>query len=172
MKSMNKIYKRKFKSKGKIYTAIVDWEDRNILNQVSWCILHSQVSDVKYVYRNSKLYKPGPALLHRLLLKIPKGKIIDHINHNGLDNRRCNLRVCTVGENQRNNIAVRKTNTSGYTGVVYKEGNYVGRFQIKYKTHCTKSFKTKRLAAIAREKLIDKIGDVFVRRNNIKGYNF
>jgi hypothetical protein len=45
---------------------------------------------------------------------------IDHINHNVLDNRSCNLRMCTNAENRRNSQKP-KTNTSGYKGVFYRK---------------------------------------------------
>jgi len=40
--------------------------------------------------------------LHRLLLDPPEGMQIDHINRDGLDNRRTNLRVCTGSQNNAN----------------------------------------------------------------------
>ena len=55
-------------------------------------------------------------LLHRLIMNCPKGMTIDHINHDKLDNRKSNLRICTQSENSQN-IGKKKTNTSGYKGV-------------------------------------------------------
>lgn len=46
----------------------------------------------------------------------PKGMEVDHINHNGLDNRRSNLRLCSHSGNQHN-TRLRSTNTSGYKGI-------------------------------------------------------
>jgi len=58
----------------------------------------------------------GKKLLHRIIMSPPDNLQIDHINKNTLDNRRCNLRVCTNSENQMNRGKTR-SNTSGYKGV-------------------------------------------------------
>jgi len=61
-------------------------------------------------------------LLHRLVLArkigrpLERGEEVDHINRNGLDNRRCNLRLATRSQNCANKPAYR-TNRSGYKGV-------------------------------------------------------
>lgn len=50
-----------------------------------------------YIRRVSK-----PIYLHRLIVKAQKGELVDHKNHNGMDNRRNNLRRCSSSENVRN----------------------------------------------------------------------
>ena len=40
--------------------------------------------------------------MHSILFKDIEHEVIDHINHNGWDNRRCNLRKCTRGQNGMN----------------------------------------------------------------------
>jgi len=59
-------------------------------------------------------------LLHRLILQPSKNKVVDHINNNKKDNRRCNLREATRGQNNIN-IGVRNNNSSGYTGVFFNK---------------------------------------------------
>ena len=55
--------------------------------------------------------------MHQVVISsVPIGMVIDHINHNTLDNRRVNLRVCTVRENSLNKRP-QKNNSSPYKGV-------------------------------------------------------
>jgi len=54
----------------------------------------------------------------RLIMNAPKGMEVDHISHDTLDNRRCNLRVCTRQENARNS-SKRRQSKAKYKGVVY-----------------------------------------------------
>ena len=58
--------------------------------------------------------------LHRFLLNPSDDKVVDHINHNILDNRRCNLRICSHQENIFNQTA-KSNNSSGRRGVYWNK---------------------------------------------------
>lgn len=81
------------------------------LNKYAWHLNEG------YAVRNGRVSEDKKTIrMHRQIMGEPIEKVIDHINHNRLDNRRENLRVCTGGENAINrNIAIH--NTSGVTGV-------------------------------------------------------
>ena len=55
--------------------------------------------------------------IHRLIMNAPDDMCVDHINHDKLNNRRENLRVCTIQENNFNQIT-RGNSESGRIGVV------------------------------------------------------
>ena len=56
--------------------------------------------------------------VHRVVMDAPKGMDVDHINGNGLDNRKENLRLCTRSQNMMNQ-RLKSHSTSGYKGVQY-----------------------------------------------------
>lgn len=78
--------------------------------------------------------------LHRDIMGNPEGLVVDHINGDTLDNRKYNLRICTIKENVRNSAS--QVGTSAYKGVswdkerdkwvaaikVDRVGNFLGRF--------------------------------------------
>ena len=66
-------------------------------------------------------------VMSRLIMDCDDSSLqVDHINHDTLDNRKRNLRVVTVSQNNMNKD-VRSDNTSGHTGVTFdkKSGKYV-----------------------------------------------
>lgn len=62
-----------------------------------------------------------PLLMHRLLLGARKGECVDHINGEGLNNRRSNLRRVTSGQNLQNRRKPHRLNTSGYRNVYWDQ---------------------------------------------------
>lgn len=73
--------------------------------------------------------------LHRLVTDCPKGKEVDHINHNKLDNRKANLRVCNHSDNLKNQ-SKHSTNKSGYTGVGFHKASNKWRARITVDYKC------------------------------------
>lgn len=61
-------------------------------------------------------------LVHRSIMNCPKGFMVDHINHNQLDNRKSNLRIATNAENQVNRKIT--SNTGEYGITLCKDGKY------------------------------------------------
>jgi hypothetical protein len=93
-------------------TFLIDDEDLPLLGDLRWG-LHSTGGNHKYV----SAYVAGKCvLLHRHITGASQGLVVDHINGNGLDNRRSNLRVCTYAQNLHNQHR-RKKNASGFKGV-------------------------------------------------------
>ena len=77
--------------------AIVDAEDYDRLSQYKW-----QAEKHKTTFYAKRKSKYKSIKMHREILKPSNGMICDHKNHNGLDNRRCNIRLCTHAQNQHN----------------------------------------------------------------------
>ena len=94
--------------------ALIDLDDIDKVKNYKWRMLKngyvSTAIDGKIIY------------LHRLIMDCPEDMNIDHINHNTLNNRKYNLRICTVQENNRNH-RLHKTNTSGINGVSWNKTN-------------------------------------------------
>jgi hypothetical protein len=99
---------------------IVDAGDYYILNSYDWYARKNQ-SGVYYAYRfNDSGEGPKIEAMHRVIMGSPKGKLIDHRNGVGLDNRRENLRQATRIENGCNKRK-RKNTTSRYIGVTFRK---------------------------------------------------
>ena len=106
--------------------AIVDESDYEILSQHKWCV--QKHSRTYYATRSSK----GKMItMHRLLLDPPEGMCCDHKNHDGLDNRRCNLRLCTNAQNMYNQ-RLRIGCSSVYKGVSWNRNNGKWRADIQF----------------------------------------
>jgi hypothetical protein len=71
-------------------------------------------------------------LLHRYLLNEPKGKVIDHLDGDSLNNKRDNLRICTQKENIQNQICKQKNISSKYRGVYFAKNINKWRSQIRF----------------------------------------
>lgn len=94
-----------------IYKYLID-------NKIKLHLKKTEISEIYYIMFHTRMIKGKRKLLylHRFITNCPKGMTVDHINHNPLDNRRCNLKICTMKENNRNSIK-----TKIHTGVCYSK---------------------------------------------------
>jgi len=142
--------------------AIVDKEDYELVNKYKWHYRKSGRTNGKNGYAQHSLSRDKSLFMHNLIMK-PKGDVVvDHINHDGLDNRRENLRVVTKSQNAHN--VVRK-NKSGYRGVSYFERlkntkPYEARIRVDNKLLSLGTYKTAIEAAkVYNERAKEEFGD-------------
>lgn len=108
--------------KGETYEAVVSLEDLPKLKDldVNWCASYSKLANSHYVCGSiNKNNKTTTLSLHRFLFNYPTGFVIDHINHDTLDNRRENLRKLTHAENHQNRLGAMKSSKTGVRGVFW-----------------------------------------------------
>ena len=99
------------------YEAIIDAADVPLISAWNWTTVVGR-SNI-YAFRSYWADKNKRTLyLHRAIMGEPEGFQVDHINGNGLDNRRANLRLATGSQNQHNRGA-NLHNTSGFKGVTW-----------------------------------------------------
>ncbi len=103
--------------------AIVDNEDFEHLNQYKWYAFRRSEAYSYYAIRNVGR-KPNrhSERMHNRIMNAPDGMEIDHRNHNSLDNRRCNLRICTRSQNMGNTRGC-KHHSSKFKGVSWNKEN-------------------------------------------------
>lgn len=96
------------------YEAIIDVADLHLIDGFNWtCLIGPRAV---YACRTGPRPKQQKIIMHRLLMGNPKGLQVDHIDGDGLNNRRSNLRLATASQNMCNQRLTAR-NTSGFKGV-------------------------------------------------------
>ena len=132
------------------YKTIVDDEDYKYLSSFKWYVSITPRTNYARTFCKNKLGKRNGIMMHRMILGLSASDIIctDHINHDGLDNRKNNLRLVSYSQNgmnrRKNSVA-----TSKYKGVcltkdgtwqvqIRKNGKlfYLGRFKTESEASC------------------------------------
>jgi hypothetical protein len=107
--------------------------------------------------------------MSRFILDAPPEILVDHRNHNTLDNQRFNIRKCTHAQNQRN-ARKRCDNTSGYKGVSSR--SHTKKFRARIKVNGREIFLgyfyTKREAALAYNQAALRLHGEFAHLNDIQ----
>jgi len=142
-------------TQGKV--AIVDDEDYEYLNQFKWYARKHRNTfyAARNIYRNGK---QTVLSMHTAVMGRKKGLEIDHINGNGLDNRRSNLRFVTHRQNLQNRHTAK---TSKYPGVNWSKIAHKWRayIEINGKQIHLGYFNNEYEAYLAYQKAVEKLGE-------------
>lgn len=127
---------------------LISPQDVNLIKKFRWYLSKSKGGQ-NYVFaiKNGKRVS-----MHRVLLRPQRGYVVDHIDHDTLDNRRGNLRLALPKENCRNSLP--RGGVSKYKGVTYcaKKKLYRARIGVDRKRIGLGRFKSEVDAALAYDK--------------------
>ena len=143
---------------------VIDACDFNLVSQFTWWLGKRGYPVAKTSRKSKEGHKS--ITVHSLLLRPVPGFDVDHISRDKMDNRRVNLRRCTHQQNMFNQ-RMKKTNTSGYSGVsrIKSCGKYEAYIHRDGKKHYLGLYETAQEAAKARDAAAKIMFGEFVRLN-------
>jgi len=146
-------------------STLVDDQDFDWLNQWKW---HTKVGKNSF-YATRTIADGGRRItiwMHRLITGVTdKNTFCDHIDGNGLNNQRSNLRICNRQENNRN--AKARIGKSAFKGVDIHNGKYRVRIKDGCRSIHIGYYSDERLAAIAYNEAATKLHGEFARLNTV-----
>ena len=135
--------------------ALVSKEDYDELSKYAW-----HQTDTGYAMGTiNNILK----YMHRVIKNEPKGKVVDHINENRLDNRRENLRILTRSKNGENKRKQENT-TSKYYGVCFKKDKK------KYEVTIRHDNEPRYLGSFINEIDAAEYRDMYIVHNNLENF--
>jgi hypothetical protein len=144
--------------------ATVDDQDAHLASFV-W---HAAKCNGKF-YAARRVYK-GPYLyLHRVVLGVPAGVEVDHVDGNGLNCRRGNLRPATRQEQNRNRRTTKRSK-SGFKGVFYQAGltrPWRAQITVDGRTRSLGCFGSPEAAALAYNEAARELHGEFAKLNEV-----
>ncbi len=155
--------------------ALVDDEDYEYLNQWVWKAVKNRPNAATYVvrYKWDREKQANQCIrMHRVIMKTPKGMQVDHVDHNGLNNQKSNLRNCTQSQNQANRNAY---GSSKYLGVSrYNFGSLKGWWVARIRKDGVEKmlgyYRTEEEAALVRDKKAIELFGEFAKLNLPENY--
>lgn len=148
-------------------TFYFDLEDYDKIKDYCW-------SFNEFGYLRANALKPNwnkNIRMHRLIMGVLDNNevVIDHINHKTNDNRKCNLRICTELDNNKNQI-LSKSNTTGVKGVSYSKqhNKYEAYITVNGKRKALGLYKTLNEATKVRKEAEEKYQGKYSYDNSMK----
>lgn len=135
---------------------LVDDEDYELVNKYKWNLDRVRSGDGMKFYAIHSMnkgrdetgeFRYSSFKIHRLIFNFPDYRI-DHIDNDGLNNKRSNLRKATPSQNSANSTINIKSRT-GYKGVTLRKdaNKYAARIRVNGECICYGHFKTAKEAA-------------------------
>lgn len=125
-------------TQGKV--ALVDDEDYERVSRYKWFALKSgkrfyaaraEILRTRKEVKKTGLPRQKFILMHRFIMNPPDGMDVDHQNHDTVDNQKENLRICTRGQNNMNQLPERGGG-SQFKGVTWDKRRWKWAAQLKY----------------------------------------
>lgn len=124
------------------FIALVDDEDYDYLIQWRWSVIK-----VHKTYYSIRSEKNKSIIMHRVIMKTPNNMVVDHIDHNGLNCQKINMRNCDYSQSNANRRTWGKR--TKYLGVYIDRSYIKAQIRKANKTYHLGLFKTQEEAAIA-----------------------
>lgn len=151
-------------TQGKV--ALVDDEDFERLNRFKW-FAHKRHGifyagrQVTVIYiPETKYFKQRMVHMHQVLLVPPEGLMCDHIDGDGLNNQKSNLRIVTNRQNMQNIHKVNKT--SRFPGISKNYNQWQSDIYVNGKRQHLGLFPTEEEAAVAYRNAVAGIGEAVI----------
>lgn len=138
--------------------ALVDDDDFDRLSKFNWC-LHQNPRARYATTKNLVDGRYRTIYMHRFIMNAGAGEVVDHIDHNGLNNQKSNLRICTQTQNLFNGHL--RLGPTGLRGVTKSENGK--RYHARVRGVWLGTFDSATEAAIARDAVVrEQFGEICI----------
>lgn len=166
---MARIYLYRAGAREQLY-ALVDDEDRERISRVDWEVQFRGDGRAAYAKTNSSRIGKDHRLMHRMILRAPFGVAVDHIDGDGLNNRKSNLRFATISQNAQNSfVQIRDDKTSRFKGVSWNGKAWAAQIRLEGQTQLLGAFSDEVEAARAYDAAAIRLFKEFARTNEMMG---